>query len=48
MVVDAQNFSSDPNVLSFIVVAGLIGLVVFMLIDGELGRRSQTATPDAA
>jgi BASS family bile acid:Na+ symporter len=41
MVVAALNFSDDPNVLSFILVAGLIGLVVLMVIGGELGRRSQ-------
>ena len=41
MVVAALNFPDDPNVLSFILVAGLIGLVVLMLIGGELGRRSQ-------
>jgi hypothetical protein len=37
-------------VLSFIVVAGLIGLVLLllMLVGGELGRRSKTATADAA
>ena len=48
MVVAAQNFSSDPNVLSFILVAGLIGLVVLMLVGGELGRRTQTVTAGVA
>jgi BASS family bile acid:Na+ symporter len=42
MVVAEQNFSSDPNVLTFILVTDLLGLVVLMLIGGELGRRSQT------
>jgi len=41
MVVAALNFPDDPNVLSFILVTGLIGLVVLMFIGGELGRRSQ-------
>jgi len=41
MVVAALNFPDDPNVLSFILVTGLIGLLVLMLIGGELGRRSQ-------
>jgi BASS family bile acid:Na+ symporter len=45
MVVAALNFSDDPNVLSFILVAGLIGLVVLMVIGGELGRRSQVEAP---
>ena len=45
MVVAALNFSDDPDVLSFILVAGLVGLVVLMVIGGELGRRSQTVEP---
>ena len=45
MVVAALNFSDDPDVLSFILVAGLVGLVVLMVIGGELGRRSQTVAP---
>lgn len=40
MVVAAQNFSSDPNVLTMILVAGLVGLVLLMVVGGELGRRS--------
>ena len=39
LVVAGQNFSDDPNVLSMIVVAALIGLVLLMFIGGELGRR---------
>ncbi len=40
LVVAGQNFADDPNVLSMILVAGLIGLVLLMLIGGELGRRA--------
>jgi len=46
LVVAGQNFADDPNVLSMILVAGLIGLVLLMFIGGELGRRS--AEPETA
>jgi BASS family bile acid:Na+ symporter len=46
LVVAGQNFSSDPNVLSMIVVAALVGLVLLMFIGGELGRRA--GEPEAA
>jgi BASS family bile acid:Na+ symporter len=38
IVVAAQNFSDDPNVLTMILVAGLVGLVLLMVIGGELGN----------
>ncbi len=38
LVVAAQNFSDDPDVLAFIIVAALIGLLMLMLIAGERGR----------
>ena len=41
MVVAGQNFASDPDVLTFIIVAGIVGLVVLMPLAGELGRRSE-------
>ena len=43
VVVAGQNFSDDPDVLVFIIVAALIGLVLLMPIGGELGKRSQAA-----
>ena len=46
VVVAGQNFSSDPDVLVFIIVTALIGLVLLMPIGGELGKRSQTDTGD--
>ncbi len=39
IVVAVQNFSDDPDVLVFIIVAAIVGLVVLMLTAGELGRR---------
>jgi predicted Na+-dependent transporter len=41
LVVAAQNFADDPAVLTMILVAGLVGLVLLMVVGGELGRRSQ-------
>jgi BASS family bile acid:Na+ symporter len=46
VVVAGQNFSDDPDVLVFIIVAALIGLVLLMPLGGELGKRSQAATED--
>ena len=43
VVVAGQNFSDDPDVLVFIIVAALIGLVLLMPIGGELGKRSRVA-----
>ena len=42
-VVAVQNFSDDADVLAFIIVAGMVGLVLLMLSAGELGRRSEAA-----
>jgi BASS family bile acid:Na+ symporter len=39
LVVAAQNFADDPNVLTMILVAGLVGLVLLMVVGGELGKR---------
>ena len=39
LVVAGQNFADDPNVLVMILVTALIGLVVLMVVGGELGKR---------
>jgi BASS family bile acid:Na+ symporter len=44
LVVAAQNFADDPNVLTMILVAGLVGLVLLMLAAGELGKRTPAAS----
>ena len=48
LVVAAQNFADDPNVLVMILVVGLIGLVLLMVVGGELGKRSQAAATTTA
>ena len=45
MVVAAQNFSDQPNVLVTVVVAGLLGLVILLPLGAEKGKRSTTTTP---
>jgi len=40
LVVAGQNFASDPDVLTFIIVAGIVGLLVLMPLASQLGKRS--------
>ena len=47
VLVAGQNFADDPNVLVFILVAAIIGLVILGGIGGELGKRSQAADETA-
>ena len=44
LVVAAQNFADNPNVLTMILVAGLVGLVLLMVVGGELGKRTPAAS----
>ena len=44
LVVAGQNFSDDPNVLTMILVAGLVGLVLLMVVGGEMGKRAADQT----
>ena len=46
LVVGAQNFDSD--VITYLMVIAVIGLVVLMPTAGELGKRAAAATPVAA
>ena len=39
LVVGGQNFADTPGVITFIIVAGIVGLVVLLPTAGELGRR---------
>ena len=47
MLVAAQNFSDDPDVLIMVMLIGILGLVLLMVIGGEMGKRAQ-ATSAAA
>ena len=41
MLVAAQNFSKDPNVLVMVMLIGILGLVLLMVVGGEMGKRVQ-------
>lgn len=43
LVVGGQNFSDTPGVLTFIIVAGIVGLIVLLPAAGEIGRRTAAA-----
>ena len=45
MLVAAQNFSDDANVLVMVMLIGILGLILLMVIGGEMGKRVQTASP---
>jgi len=54
LVVGAQNFSDTPEVLTTVVVAGIIGLIILLPAAGEMGKRmkgngavSESAAADA-
>jgi BASS family bile acid:Na+ symporter len=40
MLVAAQNFSNDPNVLVMVMLIGILGLVLLMVVGGEMGKRT--------
>jgi len=42
LVVGAQNFSDQPDVLSTVIVGALIGLVLLLPLGAEFGKRSST------
>ena len=43
LVVGGQNFSDTPGVITFIIVAGIVGLIVLLPAAGEIGRRAAPA-----
>lgn len=43
LIVAAQNFSDDPDVLVFIIVVAIVGLGGLMITGGELGKRADRA-----
>lgn len=42
MLVAAQNFSNDPNVLVMVMLIGILGLILLMVVGGEMGKRVST------
>jgi len=47
LVVAGQNFTDLPDVITFILVAGIVGLVLLMPLGGELGRRAAAGEPQS-
>jgi predicted Na+-dependent transporter len=39
MLVAAQNFSDDPNVLVMVMLVAILGLILLMVVGGEMGKR---------
>jgi BASS family bile acid:Na+ symporter len=46
MLVAAQNFASDPNVLVMVMLVAILGLILLMVVAGEMGKRSQAQAPE--
>ena len=45
VVVAAQNFGDDPEVITMVMVVTVLGLVLLFAAAGELGRRSLARSP---
>jgi len=41
MLVAAQNFSDNPNVLVMVMLVAILGLILLMVVGGEMGKRVQ-------
>jgi BASS family bile acid:Na+ symporter len=46
MLVAAQNFSDDANVLVMVMLVAILGLTLLMIVGGEMGKRVQEAAQD--
>ena len=44
LVVGGQNFGDTPGVITFIIVAGIVGLILLLPTAGELGRRTGSSS----
>jgi len=44
MLVAALNFSADPNVLVMVMLIGILGLILLMVVGGEMGKRVQASS----
>jgi len=41
MLVATQNFADDPNVLVMVMLVLILGLILLMVVGGEMGKRVQ-------
>lgn len=44
MLVAAQNFADQPNVLVMVMLVAVIGLILLMVVGGEMGKRMPAST----
>ena len=47
MLVAALNFSDDPNVLVMVMLVAILGLILLMVVGGEMGKRVQDQASQA-
>lgn len=45
MLVAAQNFSDKPNVLVMVMLIAILGLILLMVVGGEMGKRMPASDP---
>jgi BASS family bile acid:Na+ symporter len=48
LLVAAQNFSDDPNVLVMVMLITIIGLTLLMVVGGEMGKRAEVVPEEEA
>jgi BASS family bile acid:Na+ symporter len=48
MLVAVQNFSDQPNVLVMVMLVAILGLILLMVVGGEMGKRMENAAPATA
>jgi BASS family bile acid:Na+ symporter len=48
MLVAAQNFSDDPDVLIMVMLIAILGLIILMVVGGELGKRVDGSSSEEA
>jgi predicted Na+-dependent transporter len=47
IVVAVQNFGDDADVITMVMVVGVLGLIVLFATAGELGKRASNTAPQA-
>ena len=48
LLVAGQNFSGKPNVLVMVMLVAILGLILLMVVSGEMGKRSQVQSDKSA
>ena len=45
MLVAAQNFADQPNALVMVMLVAILGLILLMVVGGEMGKRAASSAP---